>query len=304
MPVKSPLPAFALNMLASCPSTGDGVHLWLFRVARVMHPYFEAKGDIVARIEEAAAGCGREVPIGEIEAAVENSEAYAWKPGKKQGVSRKPTWPNCNEEQVGAIAAGGVGLVDLWGWSPVHFVDDECSEEIVDALFPGNPLICCGRRIDTDFGTGRREEWRGQLARQQFIVPSPMIAEEGQRKSGNGISPRTLENTGPRRFLVIEFDHGHTDTHAAVLWHLGKLAPLVLVVHSGGKSLHGWFACDGQPEERVLRFMRYAVSLGADPATWTRCQFVRMPGGLRPRGKSNRWAQRQQVFHFNPENLP
>jgi len=305
MPVKPAPPAFVREMLESCPSTGEGVHRWLFRVARVMHPYFEDT-EIVARIEAAAAGCGRDVPIEEIEAAVANSEAYAWKPGQRQGVSSpgKPAWPKCNEEQVTAIAASGIGLVDLWGASPVHFVDDECSEEIVDALFPGNPLICCGRRIDTDFGTGRREEWRGQLARQQFIVPSPMVAEEGQRKNGAGLSPRTLENTGPRRFLVIEFDHGHTDTHAAVLWHLAKLAPLVLVLHSGGKSLHGWFSCDDQPEEKVLRFMRYAVSLGADPATWTRCQFVRMPGGLRPRGKSNKWAQRQQVFHFNPENLP
>src|SRR5690349_17937377 len=29
----------------------------------------------------------------------------------------------------------------------------------------------------------------------------------------------------------------------------------------------------------------YAVSLGADPATWTRSQFVRMPGGRRDNGK-------------------
>jgi len=306
MSVKSPLPAFAREMLESCPSTGDGVHLWLFRVARVMHPYFEDKNEIVSRIEAATSGCGRDVPLGEIEAAVANSEAYAWQPGRRVVVrpATRPTWPSANQEQVEAIAGEGIGLVDLWGASPVHFVDDECAEEIVDVLFPGNPLICCGKRIDTDFGTGRREEWRGKLARQQFIVPSPMTAEEGQRKSGTGISPRTLENTGPRRFLVIEFDHGHTDTHAAVLWHLGKLAPLVLVVHSGGKSLHGWFACAGQPEEKVLRFMRYAVSLGADPATWTRCQFVRMPGGMRPPGKNNKWAQRQQVFHFNPENLP
>ena len=27
--------------------------------------------------------------------------------------------------------------------------------------------------------------------------------------------------------------------------------------------------------------MTYAVSLGADPATWTRSQFVRMPFGIR-----------------------
>ncbi len=39
--------------------------------------------------------------------------------------------------------------------------------------------------------------------------------------------------------------------------------------------------------------MRYAVSLGADPATWTRSQFVRLPGGVRDNGK------RQPVLFFN-----
>ena len=37
--------------------------------------------------------------------------------------------------------------------------------------------------------------------------------------------------------------------------------PLALAVHSGSKSLHGWFYCAGQTEDRVHRFMRYAVPL-------------------------------------------
>jgi hypothetical protein len=168
-------------------------------------------------------------------------------------------------------------------------------------LFPGNPLLCCGKHINRDFGTGTREEWRGQLLVQQFIVPSPMTAEEGLKKDG-GPSLRCLANTGPRRYLVIESDHGTVDTHAAVLWHLARLAPLVMVVHSGGKSLHGWFACQGSSEALQRRFMRYAVMLGADPATWTRCQFVRMPDGLRRRPSA--FGVRQSVFYFNPNNLP
>jgi hypothetical protein len=128
-----------------------------------------------------------------------------------------------------------------------------------------------------------------------------MTAEEGLKKDG-GPSLRCLANTGPRRYLVIESDHGTIDTHAVVLWHLARLAPLVTVVHSGGKSLHGWFACQGSSEALQLRFMRYAVMLGADPATWTRCQFVRMPDGLRRRPRA--FGVRQSVFYFNPNNLP
>ena len=104
-------------------------------------------------------------------------------------------------------------------------------------------------------------------------------------------------NTGPRRFLVCEFDTGAPDDHAALLLHLATRAPLVLAVHSGGKSLHGWFYCAGQAEEKLRRFMSYAVGIGADPATWTRSQFVRMPDGQRENGK------RQVVYFFNPAPL-
>jgi hypothetical protein len=123
-----------------------------------------------------------------------------------------------------------------------------------------------------------------------------MSATTGTTKDGR-TSKHTLDNTGPRRFLVVEFDAGTADEHAALMMHLAGYAPLVVASHSGNKSLHGWFYCAGQPEDKLLRFMRYAASLGGDPATWTRCQFVRMPDGTRDNGK------RQTVFFFNPAPL-
>lgn len=305
MSQRTQLPRFVRDMLAACPTAGAGVHNWLFRVARVLHPFYADKRELAALIASAALGCGRVVPAGEIEKTVANSAACAWTPG------RKPThvpasglrWPRRNEEQIEAVVAASdvTALVDLWEVSPVRFDGEPMTEAIVDALFPGIPLLCCARKVNDHYGTGTREEWRGQLDEMQFIVPSPMTAVEGRTQEGK-VSVRCLENTGPRRFLVIEFDRGATDTHAAVLWHLARMAPLVLAVHSGGKSLHGWFACAGADEDTQRRFMRYAVSLGADPATWTRCQFVRMPDGLRR--VSGAWPVRQHVFHFNPANLP
>ena len=123
-----------------------------------------------------------------------------------------------------------------------------------------------------------------------------MSATEGVTKEGKP-SKHTLSNTGPRRFLVVEFDTGTADEHAAVLLHLANRAPLVLAVHSGGKSLHGWFYCAGQPEDRLRRFMEYAVCLGADSALWTPSQFCRMPDGTRDNGN------RQAVYFLNPAPL-
>jgi hypothetical protein len=123
-----------------------------------------------------------------------------------------------------------------------------------------------------------------------------MTAMTGTNKNGH-VSNRCLDNTGARRFLVVEFDTGEIDDHAALLLHLAERAPLALAVFSGSKSLHGWFFCAGVAEEKISRFFRCAVSLGTDPSTWTRCQLVRMPDGLRENRK------RQAVYFFNPEVL-
>jgi hypothetical protein len=301
----SQLPRYVLDLLAACPAAGSGVHNHLFRVARVLHAFYPDKSEMAALIAASVAGCGRDVPASEIEEAIANSEHCAWQRGQKSRPVRSSGggWPLRNAEQIEAVAAASEwrGVADLWEASPVRFDEGPVTEALVDVLFPGNPLLCCGWKLDDLYGTGTREEWRGQLADMQFIVPSPMAAEEGRAKKGH-MTPRSLDNTGARRFLVIEFDGGKADTQAAVLWHLSRLAPLALVVHSAGKSLHGWFACAGEPEDKLHKFMRYAVVLGADKSTWPACQFVRMPDGLRP--LPGTWPVRQQVFHFNPANLP
>jgi hypothetical protein len=129
------------------------------------------------------------------------------------------------------------------------------------------------------------------------IVPSPMTDKYGLTQDGKR-SQRTAKNTGPRRFLVYESDGLDKDTQASILLHLSKQAPLTLVVDSGGKSLHGWFYCQGVSEEQLRRFFAKACLLGADPALWNKSQMVRMPEGMRDNGN------RQSVLYFNPKTIP
>ena len=221
-------------------------------------------------------------------------------------------WPERNYESIRRVAAAGAGLVDLWEASPIRLeTNDTRTEEIIDELFPVDALLCSGWTRHR-FDTRPKSRWY-RLDDLQFIVPSPMVAKQGVTKNGD-VSAHALSNTGPRRFLVIEFDFDGnrsraeanllaqfnadrrdvSDLCASLLLHLAQKAPLALAVHSGGKSLHGWFYCAGRAEESLRRFMNYAASLGGDAATWTRSQFVRMPDGLRDNGK------RQAVFFFNP----
>jgi hypothetical protein len=286
------LPRWAADIIANPPRSGQGVHFWLFRAARALWRCGRNESEIQAILENGATTCGRRVTRREVEDAVKNSERGAF----QLASSRQTPWPSLNIEQREAVIASRLGLVDLWEFSPVRFDDNESrAEEIIDALFPGNPLLC-GGRSSCEFTTRSREEWRGTLATLQLIVPSPMTARIGHTQNGQA-STHTLETTGARRFLVIEQDSGAIDDQSAVLLHLAERAPLALAVHSGGKSIHGWFYCIGHPEEKLRRFMQYAISLGADRATWTRSQFVRMPDGTRANGK------RQTVYFFNPEVL-
>jgi hypothetical protein len=249
-------------------------------------------------LESRVANCGRHVPRSEIVAAVQNALPCAWQPsGKAAPVKTMSKWPLLDTERREAVLRDGGGLADLWELSPVRIEDnDQHTEEIVDRLFPGNPLLCCGKS-NSHFETKPREAWRGQLTGLQLIVPSPMSALLGRKKNPkpgeSEWSAHTLDNTGPRQFLICEFDTGAPDDHAALLLHLATFRHLICAVHSGNKSLHGWFYVHGQPDDNVAKFFRYAVSLGADHATWSRSQFVRMPDGQRDSGA------RQAVFFLN-----
>lgn len=286
------LPQFLVELLNACPRAGDGVHAWLFKVSRQLHAHFKSR-EIFDLLQERVRTCGRSVTDCEIWSAIKNSSDCAWqRNGNTASVTTVSKWPEVNQEQRSAIIRDGGGLVGLWEESRIRIETNEPkTEAIIDALFPGNPLLCCGKS-NSEFDTKTREEWRGELSGLSLIVPSPMTTRTGLTKDGKE-SAHALSNTGSRRFLIVEFDSGSADDHAALLLHLARYGPMACAVHSGGKSLHGWFYVADEPEEKILKFFRYAVSLGADKATWTRSQFVRMPAGTRDNGN------RQTVFFLN-----
>jgi hypothetical protein len=159
-------------------------------------------------------------------------------------------------------------------------------------LLGNDPLICVGtgvHKFETDL-LSTFLEWR--LASYEFVVPNAMSAPMGKRKSDGEMSAHTLDNTGPRQNIVVEFDDGATlDEQAARHIWLSELRDLRMVVFSGSKSLHGWYRARDEQSDR--QFMEQAVRLGADPKTWLRSQFVRLPNGRREDGTT------QQVYFFD-----
>jgi len=313
------IPESILQRLKSCPQSGSGerrVHHWFLAMANALRHYVTA----VEAAQLIADNASRAPKPGEIEDAIKKAYGEIIHSGDFT-VIEKPTWPEPDLQLTDHCVINGIGLVDLWDESHLRWNSDEFqAEEGIDIVFPANLLLSCGITQE-DFATRCRENWRGHLHRYAFIVPSPMTAVRGKTTSGK-LSEHTKEATGPRTYLVIEFDFeefkkdGLTETIwapwvrkwrafgistldacAALLWHLAQYERLVMVVHSGGKSLHGWFLALGRPENELLDFMRVAVRYGADKALWNNPgQFVRLPGGRRENGAF------QSIYYINPQN--
>lgn len=330
-------------LLQSCPHPGDGVHAWIFRVlcrlARLTISDRELFAVARRRITHYAT---RPVPDHEIQSQIPNARRYAsgqagmsscgWKSSisTHRSPHRSPDWLPVDLVSIERIVRAGPSLAELRRRSPIP-VDHGgfVTSTMLEVLFPGDPLLCCGWNKYT-FKTMPRSEW-ANLGGMQFIVPSPMSKVQGLTQKDT-MSDRSSDNTGPRRYLVIECDfkpvsmdkpggaaqHVHDgkarlvtrlmaagftdlDMCSALLWHLSLRRKLALVVHSGGKSLHGWFRCDGESDERLEGFMKYAVQLGADKTTWSRCQQVRMPEGTRTGAPHH--GVRQAVQYFNPSSI-
>ena len=96
-------------------------------------------------------------------------------------------------------------------------------------------------------------------------------------------SARCQNNVMVRRYLVAEFDDATLakSQQAQLASALGDMAPLVMAVDSGGKSVHAWYAVEAMARQDQARFFAVACLLGADQTRWDICGWLRMPGGLR-----------------------
>jgi hypothetical protein len=290
--------------------------MWLIKGARECQLSGVKPDRAFELIADTVVARGGEIIAHEINKAITKAYSQPFDTGTYES---KPKWPEADLELIEQITMERIWsvpsvLAELEGKSPEKL--NKPTGEIIRRLFPANALIAAGfeARDTTVYELSRIAP---NLHKWPLIVPSPMLGKFGLTQE-NKQSGRCLSNTGPRRFLVTEFDftklnqtvertkyadlidlweaHGMTvqDATAAIILHLAQYGPLAMVVFSGNKSLHGWWYCANDPERegsRLHKFMRYAAILGADTATYTRSQFVRMPGATRPNG-------RKQTVHY------
>jgi hypothetical protein len=277
------------QIIAEIPEAGAGLNTGLLVAATKLKEWeslsMAQTFDLLLPIANARRGkdCAREVTR-QVETAY-NSAGEAKAKGPKGTHYEPGLW-----REIGIQEAS---LYDLWESSPVKWSDGAPhSEEVIDALFPGNPWLCAGQTT-CNFETRRREDLRGLLTKLAFIVPNVANGKFGATQKGYP-SEHALSQFTSRTYVVFEFDaEKDKDIQASIILWLASKRELKLVVDSGSRSLHAWFDGVNVGEEELLLTYNNLVRLGVDPRTYNLSQFVRMPGGTRDNGN------RQAIIYCN-----
>lgn len=276
------------------PFPHDGINLHIISCARKCQLAGLSAGEAEQRILAFQGSTRRPIKFNEVKRAIEKAYGTTLAPSAFTPKQDKPKWqPDRTRQSPYRSIPKNIGPIDLWEASPDRLDGGISQMMILEWLFPDpDKLVCIGKSA-FEFHTARLNQFK-DLSTCQFVVPCYMTAKRGTTQEGK-LSMHCLDNCGPRRFCVCDFDEPASKDHPAIIWQLKKAFDLVMVLSSGGKSLHAWFSIQEDEEED---FWKAAIPLGADPALMrNRSSFVRLPMGQRDNGK------RQGVLYFDQTKI-
>jgi hypothetical protein len=275
------------DILAAGPSEG-GTHDWILRASACLSNTLlnaDEAFEIIRRCCDAEV-THRRIPDREIKDHV--AFAYGYLPKNESGSNpiRQGDFP-CKSHP--AVAGALADYEPICGSSEVAEW-----REALECLFNPGDLACIG------IGAHRAEIQPMPTARDlegyELICANPMKGKFGKRAGGE-LSVRCQDNIATRRHLVVEFDtEPDLQNQARLHSCLSAVVPCVLVVWSGGKSLHGWYNVEGMSLTEQAAFFSKACFLGADASLWDTCKWVRMPGGTRSEN-----GKRQSIIYMDEE---
>ena len=249
----------------------------------------------------------RRVHDREITAVIEKSLADKGKKADPYNFKKRQQKPLFNGEKARQkIITKGAGRTeaDIWDSSPIRidWPHEEDPLHLLKHLYQSNDLLFMGER----YSSGRlgktirtASEWQQYFSRggQTFphIIPNPLSGQEAPTQNGKA-SLRADACVKSFRFAVVEFDNLSRKDQFDFWWgaNLENL-PVVCLIDSGNKSIHGWIRIDGvtdgetwtQEVENIL-FRQLLQPLGVDGACRNEARLSRLPGHRRENGKMQR----------------
>jgi hypothetical protein len=198
----------------------------------------------------------------------------------------KPKMKSALDSMIKGVSDSEMDLIEM---SPNRLTDQPGLDGklLLSALYNPEEVLFIGDVMDKQVKTVAG--WLDtDLTKFPHIIPNPMTGEVGKTSAGQP-SYRCEATVADLRFAVCEMDDVPLNKQVAfwIRW-IGMGIPVAAVIHSGGKSLHGWVKVDcGTNHEkwdkdvRGWLFENVGKSLGLDQACKTKSRLSRLPSHSR-----------------------
>jgi hypothetical protein len=193
---------------------------------------------------------------------------------------------------------------ELWEKSPVR-IDwpPECDGiEVLRRLYRPEHHLFIGTRFDSGAGHVLPvSEWITRFERgisiPEHIVPNPLCGKLGPTKDGK---PSYRADSCVTQFRLATGEFDTMPREKQLHFWAGVPLPIVVLIDSGGKSIHGWIRINAinanEWAQRVEgRLFSLLTAVGVDGSCKNESRLSRMPGHFRKDRK--RW---QRLLYLNP----
>jgi hypothetical protein len=289
---------------------GNGTHAYLLSIANRARAAGYAPDKVFEDMRAMIPKGKRRVSDGEIQDALKKAYEHDFIPRPQP----KPITSNGPLALRNFIAEGaGTTEADIWEASPIRidWTPEEDAWRLLEVLAGKDDLFFIGDGDDFGIvgGTIRAaSEWIELFQRGvrpgPHVIPNPLDGKPHPRKDDpSKVTYRGDACIAVYRRCTVEYDNLDRDSQLA-FWATVN-APVVALIDSGGKSIHGWldvqkWASVESPEEWDLHikdelYQRLLIPLGVDRACCNAARLSRMPGHFRDTG---RW---QRILWLSPE---
>ena len=292
------------------PSGGGGCHTALLRVANFgrqagLNPDQIAR-DLAGHVHGTRAVTGAEIKAA-VAKAFNSSSIFV--PGRNTR-TLQPRPVVDGPKLLKNILERGADFsdVDLWeeskdriDWSP-----QRDASEVLRRLYAPDDWLFIGSRYDA--GAEHilpASEWIERFEHfdsiPEHLIPNPLTGEQGLTQDGTP-SYRADSCVAQFRFAVVEFDTMPREQQ--IQFWAGVKLPVVALLDSGGRSIHGWIRIDAANAAEWTRRVEgklfdILTAVGADGACKNEARLSRMPGHFR--AEKGRW---QRLLYLDPVGGP
>lgn len=279
------------DSLHNAPARGQGLHQHILRIAMLGRIAELDKSVIVKDCQTLP-----KIRQGEAEEAVAKAFNCTIERNEYKAPPFEPSFEGALDRY---IKDSSTDEMDLLESSPnrLHFAVEKSGIALLETLYHPDEYLFIGSVYDKT--VKRVRDWLESSIDFPHIIPNPMTGEFAI--TGNGAESRRCEGTvADLRYAVCEMDGVPLEKQVAFWNKAIKKLPVAAVIHSGGKSLHGWIKVDcGTDAEKWDKdvkgwlFGQFGRMYGFDKACSNKARLSRMPAHLRENGK------RQVLLYLN-----